>query len=78
METALLQDIVNELPLLKSSEDREKLLVVVGALVLRRISLNKASEIMGMQREAFLGLLEALGMEYSYLEEKDVEAERNW
>jgi len=40
--------------------------------------LDKASEVMGMRREAFLRLLEALGVEYSYLEEGDVEAERAW
>lgn len=78
MGTTSLREIADDLPLLKSSEEREKLLGVVGALVLRRISLDKASEIMGMRREAFLGLLEALGVEYSYLEEEDVEAERAW
>ena len=55
-----------------------KLLEVVCALVSRRISLDKASEVMGMRRKAFLRLLEALGVEYSYLEEGDVEAERAW
>ena len=78
MGIAALQEIADEFPLLRSTEDREKLLGVVGALVLRRISLGKASEIMGMQREAFLALLEALGVEYSYQEEKDVETERTW
>ncbi|RKY57519.1 MAG: hypothetical protein DRP94_08670 [Candidatus Latescibacterota bacterium] len=78
MGTTSLREIADDLPLLKSSEEREKLLGVVGALVLRRVSLDKASEIMGMRREAFLGLLEALGVEYSYLEEEDVEAERAW
>jgi len=78
MGTTSLREIADDLPLLKSSEEREKLLGVVGALVLRRISLDKASEIMGMRRETFLGLLEALGVEYSYLEEEDVEAERAW
>ena len=78
MGTTSLREIADDLPLLKSSEEREKLLGVVGALVLRRVSLDKASEIMGMRREAFLGLLEALGVEYSYLEEGDVEAERAW
>jgi len=74
MEVASLRAIADE----RSTEEREKLLGVVGALVLRRISLDKASEIMGMRREAFLGLLEALGIEYSYLEERDVEIERTW
>lgn len=78
MGITLLREIANEFPLLKSSEDREKLLGVVGALVLRRISFSKASEIMGMENEVFLGLLDALGVEYSYLKEEDVEAERSW
>jgi len=39
--------------------DREKLLGVVGALVLRQVSLSKAAEIMGMGKEAFLELLDA-------------------
>ena len=42
------------------------LLGVVGALCLRRISLDKAAEIMGMQKEAFLTLLGAIGVDYSY------------
>jgi predicted HTH domain antitoxin len=78
MGTRSLQEIANELPLLRYTEDREKLLGVVGALVLRRISLSKASEIMGMHKETFLGLLQALGVEYSYLNQEDVEVERTW
>jgi hypothetical protein len=35
---------------------REKLLGVVGALVLRQIGLSKAAEIMGMGKEGFLEL----------------------
>lgn len=78
METNELQEVANELPFLKSGEDREKLLGVVGALVLRRISLDRGAEIMGMRRDAFLTLLDALGVEYSYLEITDVEAEKSW
>ncbi|MBW2116217.1 MAG: hypothetical protein JRH04_15670 [Deltaproteobacteria bacterium] len=59
-------------------DDREKLLGVVGALVLRKISLSKASEIMGMERERFLGLLDAMKLEYSYLKDQDVEVEKKW
>ena len=78
MGTNELQEVANDLPFLKSGEEREKLLGVVGALVLRRISLERAAEIMGMQRDAFLTLLDALGVEYSYLEIADVEAEKSW
>jgi predicted HTH domain antitoxin len=78
MDISPLREIANELPFFKSVDDREKLLGVIGALVLRRISLGKASEIMGMGREAFLGLLDAMKLEYSYLEEQDVETEKKW
>jgi predicted HTH domain antitoxin len=78
MQISPLREIANELPFFKSVDDREKLLGVIGALVLRRISLSKASEIMGMEREPFLGLLDAMKLEYSYLEEQDVETEKKW
>jgi len=67
-----------DLPFQKSGEDREKLLGVVGALVLRRISLDKAAEIMGMQRERFLTLLETIGVNYSYLEQADLTEAESW
>jgi len=78
MQIDELRKIANDLPFLKSGEDREKLLGVVGALVLRRISLDKAAEIMGMQKDAFLTLLETVGVDYSYLEKEDLEAEKSW
>jgi predicted HTH domain antitoxin len=59
-------------------DEREKLLGVVGALVLRQVSLSKAAEIMGMGKEAFLELLDAMQVEFSYLEESDVETEVKW
>jgi predicted HTH domain antitoxin len=78
MRVSPLKEIAKDLPFFKTVDDREKLLVVVGALVLRRISLNKASEIMGMEKERFLGLLDAMRLEYSYLEDQDVDVERKW
>ena len=78
MSMAFLRELAQGIHLLKSPEERERFLGVVGALTLRMISLNKASEIMGMSRETFLGLLEAAGVEYSYLEQEDVEIERTW
>jgi len=50
MQISPLREIANELPFFKPVDDREKLLGVIGALVLRKISLSKASEIMGMER----------------------------
>ena len=78
MEIDELREVANELSFLNSGEDREKLLTVVGALVLRRISLVKAAEIMNMKRETLLTLLETVGAGYSYLEEEDLEAEKTW
>ena len=78
MQVSPLREIAKDLPFFKTVDDREKLLGVVGALVLRRISLSKASEIMGMERERFLGWLDATGLEYSYLEDQDVNVERKW
>lgn len=73
-----LQDVANELPFLKSAKDKEKMLSVVGALALRRISLDKAADIMKMQRDAFLTLLDMIGLDFSYLAHDDVEMEKNW
>ena len=78
MEIDELREVANDLPFLKSGQDREKLLGVVGALVLRRISMDKAAEIMGMQKDAFLTLLETVGVDFSYLEKEDLEAEKSW
>lgn len=78
MQVSPLKEIARDLPFFKTLDDREKLLGVVGALVLRRISLSKASEIMGMEKERFLGLLDAMRLEYSYLEDQDIDVERKW
>ena len=78
MESSALKEIANGLPFFKTADEREKLLGVVGALVLRQVSLSKAAEIMGMGKEAFLELLDAMRVEFSYLEESDVETELKW
>ena len=78
MESSALKEIASGLPFFKTQNEREKLLGVVGALVLRQISLSKAAEIMGMGKEAFLELLDAMRVEFSYLEESDVETEVKW
>ncbi len=78
MEPSPLKEIASGLPFFKTVNEREKLLGVVGALVLRQISLSKAAEIMGMGKEAFLELLNAMRVDFSYLEESDVETEGKW
>ena len=69
MQLSPLREIANELPFFKTVDDREKLLGVIGALVLRKISLSKASD---------LGLLDGMKLGYSYLEDQDVEVESKW
>ena len=54
MESPALKEIASGLPFFKTINEREKLLGVVGALVLRQVSLSVAAEIMGMGKEAFL------------------------
>ena len=78
MQLSPLEEIASGLPFFKTVNEREKLLGVVGALVLRQISLSKAAEIMGMGQDAFLELLDAMRVEFSYLEESDVETEMKW
>ncbi len=78
MELSPLKEIASELSFFKTVDEREKLLGVVGALVLRQVSLSKAAEIMGMGKEAFIELLDATRVEFSYLEESDVETEVKW
>ncbi len=78
MQISPLRIIANELPFFRTVDEREKLLGVMGALVLRRISLSKASELMGMERDSFVELLTAMRVDFSYLDEQDIETERNW
>jgi hypothetical protein len=78
MESSPLKEIASELPFFKTVDELEKLPGVAGALVLRQVSLRKAAEIMGMGKEAFLELLDAMRVEFSYLEGSDVETEVKW
>jgi predicted HTH domain antitoxin len=78
MESSALKEIASGLPFFKTLNEREKLLGVVGALALRQVSLSKAAEIMGMGKDGFLELLDAMRVEFSYLEESDIETEVKW
>ena len=78
MESSALKEIASGLPFFKTVNEREKLLGVVGALVLRQVSISKAAEIMVMGKKAFLELLDAMRVEFSYLKESEIEAEVKW
>ena len=73
-----LKEIIETVPTFKTEEEKEKFLIVLGALSLRFISLAKASEIMGMDRYTFLKFLDAFGVDFSYLDFSDVEVENSW
>lgn len=77
-KTSPIRSIATELPFFKTVDQRELLLGVLGALVLRRISLKKASEIMGMEKDTFMQLLDTMKVDFSYLEKSDVTIEKGW
>ena len=69
--------IVDEVPFFHDEKTKERFLLVLGALSTRLISLRKAAEIMELEEATLLEIMEMLGFEFSYLEEKDIEAERS-
>ena len=68
--------ISNKVPFFKEEEKKRVFLEVVGALVLRIISLRKAAEILDMEEQDLLKILDSIGYPFSYLEDEDVEKER--
>ena len=74
----LFKSIASDIQLFKSVEEKERFLFVLGALISKIISLEKASEIMEMDREFFLKLLDLMGIDFSYLSDDDVEIEKSW
>jgi len=78
MKNVLLKPVVLEIPLFKEIEQKELFLFVLGALVTRLISLQKAAEIMEIEPDMFLKILELMGIEFSYFSSDDVLIEREW
>lgn len=76
MKNVLFKPVALEVPLFKEIEQKEQFLFVLGALVTRLISLQKAAEIMEIEPDMFLKILELMGIEFSYLSENDVLIER--
>ncbi|MFC2156180.1 hypothetical protein ACFLRB_06815 [Acidobacteriota bacterium] len=74
----MLESIAQEIPMFKRLDQKQRFLEVVGALSLRLISLAKGAEIMEMERDTFLTLLENYGCGFSFLEESDIEIEREY
>lgn len=78
MNRELTQTIASELQAFKTVEQKENFLFLLGALLAKVISLQKASEVMEMEPEMFLQILDLMGIEFSYLSENDVALDKNW
>jgi predicted HTH domain antitoxin len=78
MPQELLQNIATEIQLFNTLEQKENFLIVLGALTARLISLKKASEVLNLEPEAFLQILDLMGIEFSYLTEDDIATEKIW
>jgi len=55
--------------------DKEKLFLVLGLFLSGRISMGKAAELLNIRIDDFWMLLRKLGIEYSVLDEDEVEEE---
>jgi predicted HTH domain antitoxin len=78
MNKEFTQTIASEVQIFQSIEQKENFLFLLGALLARVISIQKAAEIMELQPETFLKILDLMGIEFSYLSEEDVALEKNW
>ena len=78
MNQELIQFISSQIQIFQVPNQKESFLFVLGALMTRLISLKKAAESMEMEPEAFLNVLELLGVEFSYLSDDDIELEKTW
>lgn len=78
MNTEAVKVIASEIQIFANREQKEMFLFVVGALVARVISLQKAAEVMELEPDFLLKLLEIMGIEFSYLSELDVPIEKQW
>ena len=74
----ILSPISNKVPFFREEEKKRVFLGIVGALVLRIISLRKAAEILDMDEHALLKILDSIGYPFSYLESEDIAREMEW
>jgi len=78
MNLEITQAIASEVQLFQTLDQKENFLFLIGALLARVISLQKASEIMQLEPSEFLKILDLMGIEFSYLSEEDVKLEKSW
>jgi hypothetical protein len=73
-----LHQIASEVQLFNTLEQKENFLFLLGALTARLISLKKAAEILNLDPEILTKILELMGIDFSYLTEADIAAEKSW
>lgn len=73
-----LQDIAANVQIFSNVEQKERFLFVLGALVVRVISLKKAAEVMELEVSVLLQLLEMMNIDFSYLTDEDITIEKSW
>lgn len=78
MNKELVRSIASEIQIFQNLEQKESFLFLVGALMMRVVTLKKAAEILEIEPEALLKILDLLSIEFSYLSEDDILAERSW
>ena len=78
MNGELTKTIASELQIFKTVEQKENFIFLVGALLAKVISIQKAAEVMEIETEMFLQILDLMGIEFSYLSENDIAIEKNW
>jgi predicted HTH domain antitoxin len=78
MNKELTKTIASELQVFKTVDQKENFLFLLGALLAKVISLQKAAEVMDMEPEMFLQILDLMGIEFSYLSENDVTLDKTW
>ena len=78
MNRELTKTIASELQVFKTVDQKENFLFLLGALLAKVISLQKAAEVMDMEPEMFLQILDLMGIEFSYLSENDVTLDKTW
>jgi len=66
---------IGEFPLFTKPEEKKKFLIVLGLLASKTITLGKATELLEISRVEFSLLLRAIGFEYSYLDEVELQKE---
>jgi predicted HTH domain antitoxin len=78
MPPSIQQNIAAEVQLFNTLEQKENFLFILGALMIRLVSLQKASEILNLEPEAFLQILDLMRIEFSYLTQDDITIEKTW